>query len=197
MSAIIMKQNNKRSNKSYVSSAACRFANAANAGVLRNWLSMSTAAGQHLDEIAQDLFGVMTQLALCTQAHQKRGAELREFEFLALSVLQTRDRMIVGDIQRILGVLPAQMSRIIRSLEHRQTPLIECQINPQDKRKVDVRLTQAGVRSLQEFREARVQKLVELLRGATDEEQEDLSRLIAKLQDMIRTSQFGAPAYVS
>jgi DNA-binding MarR family transcriptional regulator len=158
---------------------------------------MSTVAGQHLEEIAQDLFGVMTQLALSTEAHQKRGAELRELEFLALSVLQTRDRMIVGEIQRILGVLPAQMSRIIRSLEHRQTPLIECQINPQDKRKVDVRLTQAGVRSLLEFREARVRKLVELLRGANDEEQEDLSRLIAKLQDLVRTSQAGTAAYVS
>jgi CRISPR system Cascade subunit CasE len=46
--------------------------------------------------------------------------------------------MIVGDIQRLLGVLPAQMSRIIRSLENRDRPLIACHINPRDKRKVDV-----------------------------------------------------------
>src|SRR5437764_435119 len=104
---------------------------------------MSTVAGQRLEEIAQDLFGVMTELALATQAHQRRGVALKEFEFLTLAVLHTHERMIVGEIQRILGVLPAQMSRIIRSLENRQTPLIECQINPHDKRKVDVRLTAA------------------------------------------------------
>jgi hypothetical protein len=40
--------------------------------------------------------------------------------------------------------LPAQMSRIIRSLEARERPMIVCRINPQDKRKIDVCLTAAG-----------------------------------------------------
>jgi DNA-binding MarR family transcriptional regulator len=83
-------------------------------------------------------------------------------------------------------VLPAQMSRIIRSLENRQTPLIECQINPQDKRKVNVRLTPAGVRALMEYREVRVQKLLGLLRNCSEEDHEDLSRLIPKLHEMLK-----------
>ena len=146
---------------------------------------MSTVAGHRLEEIAQDLFGVMTQFSLSTQAHQRRGVELKELEFLTLSVLHTHSRMIVGDIQRVLGVLPAQMSRIIRSLENRPSPLIECQINPQDKRKVDVRLSAAGARALLEFREVRVQKLVALLKNGSDEDHEDLARLVVKLQELI------------
>jgi DNA-binding MarR family transcriptional regulator len=156
----------------------------------RDWQFMATAVGHRLEEIAQDLFGVMTKLALATQAHQRRGLQLKEFEFLTLSVLQSQERMIVGDIQRILGVLPAQMSRIIRALEHRQPPLIECQINPQDKRKVDVRLTAAGESALTEFREARVQKLLRLLGTSSDEDQEELSRLTVKLNDLLKEAQF-------
>jgi MarR family transcriptional repressor of emrRAB len=147
---------------------------------------MSTVAGHRLEEVAQDLFEAMVQISLATQAHQRRGVELKEFEFLTLSVLNTHPTMIVGDIQRLLGVLPAQMSRIIRSLENRATPLIECQINPADKRKVNVRLTPAGARALAEFQEVRVQKLLGLLKNCSEEDQEDLSRLIAKLNDMVK-----------
>ena len=38
----------------------------------------------------------------------------RKSNFLTLSLLHHHDTLIVGDIQRQLGVLPAQMSRIIR-----------------------------------------------------------------------------------
>ena len=146
---------------------------------------MPTVAGNRLEEIAQELLAVMTQLALSTQSHHRRGVELKELEFLTLSILSSRPTMIVGDIQRLLGVLPAQMSRIIRSLENRQPPLIECQINASDKRKVDVRLTSAGRRTLGEFQEVRVQKLVGLLKGASDEDHDELSRLVARLHELL------------
>ncbi len=154
---------------------------------------MFPLAGQRLEEIAHDLFGVMTQLALCTQSHQKRRVELKEFEFLTLSILHTHEQMIVGDIQRLLGVLPAQMSRIIRALEFRQPPLITCQINSQDKRKVDVRLTASGISALQEYREARVKKLANLLHRASDDERDDLARLILKLHELLRGQQVPTP----
>ena len=50
---------------------------------------------------------------------RRRLGDLKEVEFLTLAILQANGTMIVGDIQRILGVLPAQMSRIIRSMEQR------------------------------------------------------------------------------
>ena len=100
-----------------------------------------------LEETARDLFEVVTQLGLTALRGRRRSGDLKEVEFLTLAILQERGTMIVGDIQRMLGVLPAQMSRIIRSLEARDRPLIGCRINPEDKRKINVNLTPSGRRS--------------------------------------------------
>src|SRR5205807_6932310 len=101
----------------------------------------------------------------------------KEVEFLTLSLLQAHGTMIVGDIQRLLGVLPAQMSRIIRALETRERPLIQCRINARDKRKVDVVMTSAGAKALGEYQASRVARLAERLRALDDEDLEDLARL--------------------
>jgi len=147
---------------------------------------MSTVAGHRLEEIAQDLLEVMTQISLTTQAHQRKMVELKELEFLTLSILRSRDTMIVGDIQRLLGILPAQMSRIIRSLENRQPALIECHINPRDKRKINVHLTSAGMQALTEYQETRVLKLVDLLADFSEDDQEELSRLVQGLDNLLK-----------
>src|SRR5882724_12159885 len=112
---------------------------------------MATGTGHRLDDIAHELFQLVTHICLSTLRGRRRSGELKEVEFLTLSLLQANSTMIVGDIQRVLGVLPAQMSRIIRSLENREDPLIECRINPRDKRKIDVCLTPHGERSLVEY----------------------------------------------
>jgi DNA-binding MarR family transcriptional regulator len=104
-------------------------------------------------------------------------------EFLTLSLLNHHDTMIVGDIQRQLGVLPAQMSRIIRSLETRERPFIACRINPQDKRKIDVVLTEEGGAAFQEYQSARITGICNLLGKLLPEDLEELQRLLAKLQD--------------
>src|ERR1700730_1779812 len=101
---------------------------------------MATGTGHRLEDLAQELFQVVTQICLSTLRGRRRAGDLKEVEFLTLSLLQDHGIMIVGDIQRILGILPAQMSRVIRSLESRERPLIECSINARDKRKIDVEL---------------------------------------------------------
>ena len=150
---------------------------------------MAATTGHRLDEIAQDLFEVLTQIALATQAGLRRGMDLKEVEFLTLAILHAHDTMIVGDIQRLLGVLPAQMSRIIRGLENRDRPLIACRINPRDKRKIDVCLTPAGEKALLDYRDASVSRIVEHLRHLSEEDQEDLTRSLDKL-----TAILGRPA---
>src|ERR1700722_2804294 len=130
---------------------------------------MASGTGLRVEEIAQDLFEVVTQIGLSTLRGRRRVADLKEVEFLTLSILHNRETLIVGDIQRLLGVLPAQMSRIIRALENRERPLIACRINPQDKRKIDVALTQAGADAVQEYQSIRVRSVTALL-GALDEE---------------------------
>src|SRR5207249_2898522 len=112
------------------------------------------------EETGRDLFDVITQLCLASVRGRRRAGDLKEVEFLTLSILQDHGTMIVGEIQRQLGVLPAQMSRIIRSLEARERPLISCRINPRDKRKVDVCMTAAGEKALMEYQVARISRIV-------------------------------------
>jgi DNA-binding MarR family transcriptional regulator len=147
---------------------------------------VASSTGLRLEETARDLFQVVTQLGLTALRGRRRVGDLKEIEFLTLALLHAHGTMIVGDLQRMLGVLPAQMSRIIRSLEARERPLISCQINPRDKRKVDVSLNSFGERALADYQIMRTDRLVELLRDLPQEEQEDLGRLIDKLHALLQ-----------
>ena len=97
----------------------------------------------------------------------------------------------MGDIQRLLGVLPAQMSRIIRALENRPGPLITCRINPQDKRKIDVCLTEYGAKAFQEYQKVRVHRIVELLHDLPEEDQEELTGLLDKVRGLLERGASG------
>src|SRR5437773_6683101 len=121
---------------------------------------MAIGTGHRTLDLAQELFEVVTQICLSTLRGRRRLGDLKEIEFLTLAILQEGGTMIVGDIQRILGVLPAQMSRVIRALENRDRPLIQCRINPRDKRKIDVCLTPFGEKSLLEYQGIRVGRIV-------------------------------------
>ncbi|HKI33961.1 MAG TPA: MarR family transcriptional regulator [Gemmataceae bacterium] len=133
------------------------------------------------DELARQLFSVATHFCLALPRGRRRAGDLKDVEFLTLTLLSSHGTMIVGDIQRLLGVLPAQMSRIIRSLEARDRPLIACRINPQDKRKIDVCLTSAGEKALAEYREQRVRAIAELLSKLRVDDLEDVHGLLGKL----------------
>ncbi len=146
---------------------------------------MAIAAGHRAQDIAQDLFEVVTQICLSTLRGRRRNGDLKEVEFLTLSILHAQGTMIVGDIQRLLGVLPAQMSRVIRSLESRERPLIVCRINSQDKRKIDVVLTGPGEKALLDYQGARVGRIVVRLHNIAEEDHEDLLRLLHKLHAIL------------
>ncbi len=146
---------------------------------------MATGTGHRVEDIAHDLFQVVTQICLSTLRGRKRSGDLKEVEFLTLSLLQANGTMIVGDIQKLLGVLPAQMSRVIRSLENRERPYIQCQINTRDKRKIDVGLTPFGEKSLVDYQAKRVGRIVERLGNLNDEEQEDMLRSLHRLHSLL------------
>src|SRR5947208_15050766 len=129
-----------------------------------NSAMIARTSGVELDELAHRSCQFFTHLSLTLPLGRRRSADdLKELEFLTLAILRQHRTMIVGDIQRILGVLPAQMSRIIRSLEARKPPLIGCQINAHDKRKIDVHLTAAGEQALADYVAPRIAALAELL----------------------------------
>jgi DNA-binding MarR family transcriptional regulator len=143
---------------------------------------VATSQGPRIHEIAHDVFGFVRHVCLASPRLRRQRPKLREMDFLALTLLDERGTMIVGDIQRLLGVLPAQMSRIIRRLEaDRQSPLIACRINPQDKRKIDVSLTDAGMKALAEYESMRVERIAEMLNELGEGEQESLQQLLGKV----------------
>jgi DNA-binding MarR family transcriptional regulator len=146
---------------------------------------MATGTGHRHDEIAHELFQLVTQICLSTLRGRRRGGELKEVEFLTLSLLQSGGTMIVGDIQKLLGILPAQMSRVIRALENRERPLIQCRINPRDKRKIDVCLTNHGEKVLLEYQSKRVGRIIERLQHLTDDDQDELVRALTKLHGLL------------
>jgi DNA-binding MarR family transcriptional regulator len=136
-----------------------------------------------LEELAHRSFQFFIQLSLSLPLGRRRQEDdLKELEFLTLAILRQHPSLIVGDIQRLLGILPAQMSRIIRSLEGRSPALIVCQINPQDKRKINVQLTDAGEQALTSYISPRVASLSALLGKLSSDEREELAHLLDKLQ---------------
>jgi DNA-binding MarR family transcriptional regulator len=146
---------------------------------------MATGTTDRVEDIAHELFHVVTQICLSTLRGRRRAGDLKEVEFLTLSLLQDHGTMIVGDIQRVLSVLPAQMSRVIRSLENRERPLIQCSINPRDKRKIDVELTSNGEKALLDYQGKRVGRIVERLNSLPDDDQDDLIRALNKLHELL------------
>jgi DNA-binding MarR family transcriptional regulator len=149
---------------------------------------VSTARRGRIDEAAHDLFAVMARVCAAVPRGRRRLGDLKEIEYRTLAVLHNRGTMIVGDIQRLLGILPAQMSRIIRSLDHRPVPLIACNINPTDKRKIDVALTEAGARALEEYQAVRVRRIAELLQDLPEAEQDCLAQTLGHIRGLLEQS---------
>jgi DNA-binding MarR family transcriptional regulator len=156
---------------------------------------VATGPAVRLEEIAREVFEVLTHLGLTVPQRRRSAGGLKEIEFLTLALLHGRETMIVGELQRRLGVLPAQMSRIIRALEDRDRPMIACHINPRDKRKVDVRMTPAGEKALVDYQSARIGRIADLLRHLPDEMQEDLGRLLDKLRELRAVSRVEADVH--
>ncbi|MFO0965163.1 MAG: MarR family transcriptional regulator [Gemmataceae bacterium] len=146
---------------------------------------MAIGASHRIEDVAHELFEVVTHICLSTLRGRRRGGDLKEVEFLTLSLLQSHGTMIVGDIQRLLGILPAQMSRVIRSLENRERPLIQCRINPRDKRKIDVCLTPHGEKTLLEYQDTRVGRIVQRLQNVGEDDQEEMIRVLNKLRALL------------
>jgi len=146
---------------------------------------VASGTGTKLEELAHELFDVITRFCLTVPRSRRRNGDLKDIEFLTLSLLHQRDSLIVGDIQRQLGVLPAQMSRIIRALENRTHPLISCRINTNDKRKIDVVLTEAGKEAFLDHQVSRVRQIASVIDRLSDDDRDLLQHLLDKLSAIL------------
>jgi DNA-binding MarR family transcriptional regulator len=103
-----------------------------------------------------------------------------------MDLLHKHGVMTVGQLQRRIGVLPAQMSRILRSLERGgEEPYIRCTINPADKRKVNVELTEVGVQAHAIVRKAKLANSVAVMAQLPRDKRQAFVSLLRDIQDLL------------
>lgn len=140
---------------------------------------------QQLKQFSEEILDISKDFwAIQSRNKQKSEADITETEFLTLDLLSKHEPLSVGEIQRQIGVLPAQMSRIIRSLEKKgDHPQIVCKINPDDKRKIDVELTPAGRKSYEHYRQVKLGSIERMLRGLNDHDRQELLRILRLVRE--------------
>lgn len=138
---------------------------------------------QSIQRLALVMFDLTKRNWLQSQREKfKGGYDLSESEFLALDALEDVTSLSVGELRRHVGVLPAQMSRIIKALEQRyDEKLVLCAINPEDKRKIDVSITPKGRAAVGAYRRAKIMASIEALRSLSDEDLEAFMRILDRL----------------
>ena len=143
---------------------------------------------QQLQEFVEEVFELSKDIwGAQSRTREKEQSEISETEFLVLDLLSQSQPLSVGEIQRHIGVLPAQMSRIVRSLESKgDQPLIACKINAQDKRKIDVELSEAGVEAHQAYRKLKLGSIEKMLLTLSDQDREEFMRLLRLIRESMR-----------
>jgi DNA-binding MarR family transcriptional regulator len=138
---------------------------------------------QAIQELALQIFELTRRTWFESQREKlKGGYDLSESEFLALDALEDVEAMSVGQLRKHVGVLPAQMSRILKALEQRyDEKLVICSINPEDKRKIDVSITAKGRRAVDAYRRAKIQASIDALHSLTDTDLRNLSTILSKI----------------
>jgi DNA-binding MarR family transcriptional regulator len=143
---------------------------------------------QELKQFAEEILDISKDFwTIQSQSKSKNEPEVTETEFLALDLLTRSQPMSVGEIQKHIGVLPAQMSRIVRSLEHKgEKPLIKCTINPSDKRKIDVELTGEGRKAHEVYRQVKLGSIEKMLQGLREQDRWELLRILREIGQQMR-----------
>ena len=141
---------------------------------------------RQLEALAEEIFNLSKIGTLARAQARKDGSveTLTETENLTLSLLIQNEVMTVGEIQKAIGVLPAQMSRIIRALEDKGgTAYLACSINPDDRRRIDVTITDDGREAYNAYRSARLDSAMRVLAVLEVSEREEFMRLLRKIRD--------------
>lgn len=137
-----------------------------------------------IDKMAAEIFELYRLIAIA-RSHQPAGPEdLSETEFLTLDLLTKSQPCTIGHIQKEIGVLPAQMSRIVRALEEQGgRGYVECKINAEDRRRIDVSLTDAGTSAYDRYRSARLGSMDAILRVLAPNDRIEFMRMLGQIRD--------------
>lgn len=137
-----------------------------------------------LDAMAQEIFDLYLLVAAARSRRPAGPDDLSETEFLTLDVLAREQPLTVGDVQKRIGVLPAQMSRIVRALEEEGgRGYVDCKINPQDRRRIDVSLTQAGRDAHERYRAVRLGSITHILSVLGLDDRAHFMRILGQIHE--------------
>ena len=113
-----------------------------------------------------------------TRAAQQTS-EVTETGFLALDYLVEAGTDSVGEVQQHINVIPAQMSRLVRQLG--SDGLIESNINREDRRKIDLTITEQGREVHARYRDAKLAPIIASLERLTADERAQFMVLVRKM----------------
>ncbi len=137
-----------------------------------------------LDKMAAEIFELYRLIALARSRKPSGPDDLSEAEFLTLDLLTKQQPRTIGEIQKEIGVLPAQMSRIVRALEEQGgRGYVECKINAADRRRIDVSLTDGGAEAYETYRTVRLGSMYEILRVLAPNDRIEFMRMLGQIRD--------------
>ncbi len=143
----------------------------------------SQQSEETLDEMAAEIFELYLLIAIARSRRPTGPDGLSETEFLTLDLLAKGQPLTIGEVQKRIGVVPAQMSRIIRALEEQGgRGYVECNINPKDRRRIDVGLTPAGIATHGQYRATRLGSMYEILSILGSEDRLHFMRIMRQLR---------------
>ena len=141
-------------------------------------------SAETLDHMAQEIFELYLLIAIARARRPTGTDDLSETEFLTLDILSKEQALTIGDVQKRIGVLPAQMSRIVRSLEEQSgRGYVECNINAQDRRRIDVSLTRTGLDAHERYRSVRLASMHHILSVLNSDDRTHFMRTLRQIRD--------------
>ncbi len=139
---------------------------------------------QTMDKMAEEIFELYRLIAIARSRQPSGAQDLSEGEFLALDVLAKEAPLTIGDVQKRIGVVPAQMSRIVRSLEvNRGKGFLSCEINQQDRRRVNVKMTGDGKQAYKDYRTNRLSSMRAVLEALVPEDRIEFMRMLLCIRE--------------
>ncbi len=129
------------------------------------------------DQLVEDLFDLWRWLR--RMSNDIRQGEITREQFWLLHQLRRRGALSITDVAQALGVSQSTATTACKRLEG--TGLITRTRSTEDERVVEVRLTELGLTTVEDWRRRRREAVADLLSPLSAEERTELQRLIELL----------------
>lgn len=127
------------------------------------------------------LKNLSNQMNLCFE--KKTECSLTRYEIM--HILEKKERVLQGDLQRALKIDPAAVTRHLKKLEEEKC--ITRERNTKNNREIYVQITHFGVTRLQTCQSKTIDTLEQVYQGITKEQREELVSIVERISRNIVT----------